>query len=322
MKPFSRTLQTNTGSYLAKRRRKRAAFALALAASAALLGVVGLRLAKSGAFAKMSAGRAVSKQKILADWDSKKWSDVRSESLASLAVRPLDAFYLSFRGLASFYAGMELPEGEDRTALIDEAISSLRKALAAGGTMPRPQVEYALGKAYFNKGDSYYDEAIKYLELSIASGYLGSDSREYLALAYAGIGDKAMAVKNFEAALQKGRADLLLLAAAKAYIDAADGVKAEALLLELLDSGKDDLAKENGRFLLGEIYKGRGNLAGAEEQYSLILAKDPASAEAHYRLGLAYQMGGDPIKARAEWRKAVSIDPMHAASRQKLSEKL
>jgi tetratricopeptide (TPR) repeat protein len=322
MESFSRTLETYTGSYLAKRRRKRAVMTLALVASAVLLGIIGIRLGRSGAFARLASSRAVPKQKVLSDWEAKRWDVVRSESLASLGSRPLDAFYLSFRGLAAFYKGMELPEGEDRAALIDETIASLRKALVSGGSLPRAQVQYVLGKAYYDKGDSYYDEAVKYLELSISAGYAGSDSREYLALAYSGLGDKAGAVRNFEAALGKSRADLLLLSAARAYVDSGEPVKAEGLLLELLASGKDDLAKESGRFVLGEVYKARGDLAKAEEQYESILSKDPASAEAHYRLGLAYQAGGDPIKARAEWRKAVSIDPMHAASRQKLSEKL
>jgi tetratricopeptide (TPR) repeat protein len=322
MESFSRILENYTGSYLARRRRKRAIVALALVASALILAVIGIRLGKSGAFAKVAAGTAVSKSQVLKDWSAKKWDVVRSESLASLSVRPIDPFYLSFRGLASFYKGMELPSGEDRAALVDEAIVSLRKALAMSGRMPRAQVQYVLGKAYFDKGEYYYDEASKYLEMSIASGYLASDSREYLALAYVGLGDKASAVKNFEMALSKNRSDLLLIAAAKAYVEAQEPVKAEGLLLEVLANGKDDLAKENGRFLLGDIYKARGDIQKAEEQYQSILEKNPASAEAYYRLGLVHQQMGDPVKARAEWRKAVSIDPMHAAARQKLSEKL
>ena len=163
---------------------------------------------------------------------------------------------------------------------------------------------------------------MKYLELSIASGYLASDSREYLALAYVGLGDKAKAVKNFEAALEQKQSRSPPHLRRKGLCRRGEPVKAEALLLEVLANGKDDLAKENGRFILGDIYRARGDLAKAEEQYALILRKDPSSAEAHYRLGLVYQAEGDPIKARAEWRKAVSIDPMHAAARQKLSEKL
>jgi tetratricopeptide (TPR) repeat protein len=322
MESFSRTLENYTGSYLAKRRRRRITAILIVVASAVLLTAIGIRLYKSGAFAKVAAGSTVPKAHILSDWSAKKWDLVRSESLSSLTSRPMDAFYLSFRGLASFYKGMDLPEGEDRAALVDEAIVSLRKALAVGGGMPKAQVEYVLGKAYYIKGDSYYDEAVKYLEQSIASGYLASDSREYLALSYVGLGDPAKAVTSFEIALEHSRADLLLIAAAKAYVDAKDPIKAEALLLEAIANGKDDVAKESGRFLLGDIYRARGDLDKAEEQYGLILGKDVASAEAHYRLGLVAQAKGDPVRARAEWRKAVSIDPMHAAARQKLSEKL
>jgi tetratricopeptide (TPR) repeat protein len=322
MESFSRTLEKHTGSYFAQRRRKRVALALALLASAILLAVAGIRLGRSGAFEKLSSNRPVPKGEILSAWTAKDWDRARSSCLTSLAARPLDSFYLSFLGLASFYKGMDLPEGEDRAALVDEAVVSLRKALASGGSMPRAQVEYVLGKAYFIKGDSYYDESVKYLELSIASGYIAADSREYLALAYSGIGDKERAVKSFESALDKSRAELLLIAAAKAYSDDGQGVKAEALLLEALANGKDELAKENARFALGDIYRSRGDLAKAQAQYEQILSKDAASAEAHFRLGLVYQTMGDPIKARAEWRKAVSIDPMHAAARQKLSEKL
>jgi tetratricopeptide (TPR) repeat protein len=322
MESFSSTLESNTGSYHSRRRRKRLIVLLALLASAALLTAIGVRVGKSGAFAKIASGHSVPKSQILSAWESKKWDVVRADSSASLIAHPLDAFYLTFWGLGSFYQGMELPDGEERAALIDESIVALRKALAARGSIPKAQVEYVLGKAYYDKGDSYYDEAVKYLELSIASGYISSDSREYLALSYVGLGDKARAIKSFEAALERSRADLLLIAAAKAYLEVNENVKAEALLLEVLANGKDDLAKENGRFLLGDIYKARGDMDKAVEQYNLVLAKDAASAEAHYRLGLIYQAKGDPIKARAEWRKAVSIDPMHAASRQKLSEKL
>jgi len=270
----------------------------------------------------MNTSHEVPRQKIILDWEAKKWNDVRAEANFSLTVKPLDAFYLSFRGLSAYYKGMDLPEGEERTGLLDEAVISLRKAITTKGEMPKAQVEYVLGKAYFAKGDSYFDEAVKYMELSIASGYFGVDSWEYLALAYVSLGYKAKAVKSFEVALSWSRTDLLLLSAAKAYLDFGQPIKAESLLLELLASGKDDLAKENGRFIMGDISKSRGNLSKAEEQYSLILAKNPSSSEAHYRIGIIYQIMGDSIKARAEWRKAVALDPMHVASRQKLAEKL
>ena len=60
----------------------------------------------------------------------------------------------------------------------------------------------------------------------------------------------------------------------------------------------------------------------ARDQIELVISENADSAEAHYRLGIMYQKAGDAIKARSEWRRAVSIDPMHAAARQKLTEKL
>ncbi len=160
------------------------------------------------------------------------------------------------------------------------------------------------------------------MESSIASGYSAKDSREYLALAYSRLGDHQKAVKSFEEALAADRSAPLLIAAAKAHIAAESPVKAEALLLEAIAAGGDDVSAENGRFLLGDIYRSRQEPDRAAEQYSLVLEKNPESAEAHYRIGLVWQAKGDAIKARAAWRKAVSIDPMHGASRQKLTEKL
>jgi tetratricopeptide (TPR) repeat protein len=153
-------------------------------------------------------------------------------------------------------------------------------------------------------------------------GYIAEDSREYLAVAYAGLGDLPKALANFDAALGHKKSDLLLIAAGKAYLDAGKDDRAEALLLEALATSGDVLAREKCRFLLASIYETRGEAQKAREQIELVITENADSAEAHYRLGLMYQKAGDPIKARSEWRRAVSIDPMHAAARQKLTEKL
>ena len=43
------------------------------------------------------------------------------------------------------------------------------------------------------------------------------------------------------------------------------------------------------------------------------------SADAHYGLGVVYELQGDMIKARAEWRKALKFDPLHIKTRAKLN---
>jgi tetratricopeptide (TPR) repeat protein len=281
-----------------------------------------LQLSHSGFFQTIGSSRQVSKRTVLADWKAKNWDKVIAETTGSLISAPLDPFYLMFKGFASFYKALELPEGDDRSALLDDSVMALRKAMATNRNLPKAQVEYVLGKAYYQKGPSYFDESVKYMEAADSDGYSASDSDEYLAMAYAGLGDKTKAVDYFKAALTKSRSELLLLAAAKAYVDAGDPTDAEPLLLEALASGKDAVVAEKCRFLLGDIYRAAGDGTKAEDQYNLVLQSDQNSAEAHYRLGLIYQDRGETIRARAEWRKALSIDPGNMAAREKLTEKI
>lgn len=324
MESLSRTLDSYTGSYVARRRRKRIMWgAIALLALAAVGG--GLLYLRKSSPASGKSGSLASKRVVLANWRAKNWDAVLSSCSSSLTIAPLDAFYLGFEGLASFYKGVELPDGEERAALMDQAVTVIRKALvpgARGGSLPRAELEYVLGKAYYDKGEAYWDETAKYLEASIKDGYLGQDSREYLAVAYAGLGNPQKAIENFNAALAHKKSDLLLIAAARAYVDSNQGDRAESLLLEALSQSTDALAREKCRFLLAEIYNGRGEVAKAKDQLNMVITENPDSADAHYELGLVYQKEGDPIHARAEWRRAVSIDPMHAQARQKLAEKL
>ena len=106
-----------------------------------------------------ASGRPVSKSLILRDWEAKNWDKVLSESKASLQASPLDPFYLAFSGLASFYKGSELPDGEERAALMDDTVIALRKTLVVTSRpgirkVPRADLEYVLGKACYFKGQS------------------------------------------------------------------------------------------------------------------------------------------------------------------------
>ena len=110
-------------------------------------------------------------------------------------------------------------------------------------------------------------------------------------------------------------------AAAAAFVEAGDAAKGERLAAAALESTSDDFLAERGRFLLADIYRGNGRPDDALAQYEAIKALNGESADAWFYEGLVYSEAGDPIKARAAWRKAVSIDPMHTAARQKLSER-
>jgi len=322
MESYNRSSPSSRGSYAEKRKRARRLAFLSTLAVFLVISLIGWRLTKSGFFSRLSEGQKTPKSSILTFWENRDWDLVFSASDDSLAIAPLDSFYLGFKGLAAFYKGIELPEGSDRDILINAAIVALRKALAVGGTIPKAQFEYVLGKAYYYKGQSYWDASIRYLEAASIDGYEGADSQEYLAVAFAGLGENERSATAFESALQKSRAEGLLIAAAKAYTDLGKLDRAEAFLDEALSTGADSLLRTKARFLLADLCARKGDTNKAEELILAILQDDADSPEAHFRLGLLYQERGDPVRARAEWRKAVSIDPMHAASRQKLAEKL
>jgi len=327
MESFSKTLDTYTGSYLIKRRKKRLLWGACILGALLLAGTIFLVAGKSAAPASGKTEKAVAKRAILSDWQKQDWDKVLADCTTSLESRSLDPFYLAFAGLSAYYKASELPDGEEKAGLVDRCIGYLRKTLVVtesgrAGRIPRAEMEYVLAKAYYAKGPSYYDSVSKWMETSLSDGYLGDDSREYLAVAYAGLGNSEKAVENFELALKRHRTDLLLIAAGKAYIDEGKSDRAEALLLEALSKSRDVLAREKCRFTLAQIYELRGETAKAQDQIELVIGENPESADAHYRLGLIYQKLGDAVRARAEWRRAVSIDPMHVAARQKLAEKL
>lgn len=309
------------------RRRRRIlrillAVSLAAAAAAAVFGVPALYRS-----VRARNPEIPSEDSILAAWNAKDYDEVLALCGEGLERFPLDPFRLVLRGFASFYRGVGETDGEVRLRYMDDAVFSLRKALTSQSVPFRGQVDYVLGKAYYHKGPYYMDEAVRYLETAI----LESENRgepppqdilEYSAVAYSVLGDPARSVAAFEKALARGKTDLLLLAAARAYDLNGQKDKAEISALDALSLTEDSLVREKARFLLGALYMERKDYGLAEEQYNLVLEMNPESADALYHLGLIWQEKGDPVRARAAWRKAVSLDPMHTAARQKLAERI
>ena len=264
-----------------------------------------------------------SKQSVLEAWKSQDLQKTRDLSQSSLLFKPLDAFFLSFEGIASYYLSSGKPEGEERQTLLDEAVFSIRKALATQENIPvKAQVEYVLGKAYYHKGAPWYDLAVKYLELSKADGYLGKDTKQYLGLAYVGMGMHEKAITNFQEALKSGQNDLLMLSTAVSYKELGDDIKAKELLDKAINTASDAVVTQKARYMLAEMTYQKGDVEGAKKLYFAITEADPTSADAWYWLGLIYEAEKDPIKARAAWRKATAINPNHIEARKKLAERL
>ncbi|MCX7026922.1 MAG: tetratricopeptide repeat protein [Spirochaetes bacterium] len=288
----------------------------------ALVGVLVFRIGGRGD-SEIKGEAQPTKSAVLDAWKSQDTQKTLDISRASLLSKPLDAFFLSFEGISAYYLSTGKPEGEERQFLLDEAVLSIRKALASQENIPvKAQVEYVLGKAYYQKGEPWYDLAVKYLELSKTAGYSGKDTEQYLGLAYVGLGMHDKAVGHFEEALQSNKNDLLMLSAAVSYKELGDEVKAKEMLSQAVIAGSDAVVTQKARYLLAEMAYKKDDLAGAKALYSSIVDADPASADAWYWLGVIYDTEKDPIKARAAWRKATAINPNHIEARKKLAERL
>lgn len=271
----------------------------------------------------VGSAKTYPKNEILTAWGSGDKAATLDMARSSLERAPVDPFYLSFNGIAAYYLSMDKPEGDEKQALLDESVGSLRKALASGGKLPvKAQVEYVLGKAYYQKGQPWYDLATKYLTAAKASGYQGKDSDQYLGLCYAGMQNHGEAVKHFEDALKVAPSDVLMLSAAISYKELGDAAKTDELLSQVVSAASDALIVQRARFILGEMAVAGGDFAKASTIYQAVVDTDPRSAEGWYRLGLVAEAQKDPIKARADWRKATSIDPSHVEARKKLAERL
>jgi len=284
---------------------------------------MGIWIYASGSGPNASGSRLPTKKQVLSAWSADDRPAVYSLTKTALETWPLDPFYLSFNGIASYYLSIDKSEGEERQALLEESVISLRKALASGKRIPvKSQVEYVLGKAYYQKGMPWMDLAARYLGQSVKDGYKGKDTDQFLGLIYAGLENYEEAVVHFEKALQSAPSDLLMLSAAISYNELGKKEKADELLGKVSDSSPDGIAAQRARFLLGERAMENGDTAKAMSIFEKTVEVDPRSAEGWYRLGLVFEAAKDPIRARAAWRKATSIDPGHVEARKKLAEKL
>lgn len=320
MNDHSPVRERGTDPYLRRLRRRRLLVGLGISTIAAIIVVASV--VAVGTVARNNKDPRIPKRTVLEQWNNKDYQTVSTSCDTSLEKSPLDPFYLTFKGLSSFYLGMAESDGEKRMALMDQAIFALRKALLDPKAPLRPEATYILGKAYFHKGADFYDESITTLLESIKLKYAAADTWEYLALASQGIGAYKESAGYFDQAMAaKPDSPELMIAAANVAMQTGDNAKAEALALKALSATTDEFLAERSNFVLGDIYRASGRLTEALARYDAIKEKNPESADAWYYEGLVLQSAGDPIKARAAWRKAVSIDPMHAGARQKLSER-
>jgi Flp pilus assembly protein TadD len=264
---------------------------------------------------------------LLRLWSGGDYPAAYALSRGQLETKPLDAVMLTIHGFSAYQLATTQLSAQDRLAYIDQSIWSLRKALLIRSVQKDPRALYVLGKAYYHKGPSYADLAVRYLEASRKDGFSAADLAEYLGLSYAAKHDFRRSVAAFSLALEPGATegaaeqslDLLLLAMARSYIALNEHDSARPYLIRCAEESRDSIVVAQARLLLGSILAQSGDLAGAEAEYFRVTQLDGQNAEAHFQLGELYDKTGDTVKARSEWRKTIRIDPTHGPARSRLS---
>jgi tetratricopeptide (TPR) repeat protein len=244
-------------------------------------------------------------------WRDRLYDELIARADASLKSEPLQAAPLAYRGFSYFYKAVSEGNLEERIPFLDESILSLRR-LALARVNPWPlETDYVLGKAYYHKGKYFYDLSLHYLQRALAGGFQAEDLYDYLGLAATQLERNEEGLGYFQKALAANPTDLLLLMIGQSYHSLGRLGESEEYLLRALNKTEDPDIEAKCRFLLAQMYFDRADYFKAEKEYLAVLARNPDSAEAHFYLGEIYAKLNDKVKARAEWRKTLLIDPSH-----------
>lgn len=253
-----------------------------------------------------------------AAWEAKDYRTVFDQTAKILERRPNDTAVRMLHGFAAYYLSSAQTSETDAHDFLDESIVSLRKALYTVEQKDAPQLYYILGKAYYQKGYFYYDAALKYLNKVFDSGEKYPDLNKFRGMAFSYLGENQQAIEAFTNDLSDDADEFLLYALAKNYIETGNFEKAKMYLTEAAEKAKDVMLKLDCMAKLAEVFFTEGNIEKARAEYVSILAINEKYADAYYGLGLIYEQTGDLIKARAEWRKALKANPLHAKTIEKL----
>ena len=256
-------------------------------------------------------------------WKDYDYQKVYESSKTFLQNNPYNNTALTYYSYACFYLSQSQTDTLQTQTYLDECINNLRIALYSSSKSLTPQLQYMLGRAYFYKNTItthyYADLAVKYLLLAKENGYESDDIAEYLGLSYASLGMTMESISAFTEALLVRESDSLLLSIAEQYYKAQEYSAAQQYLFRIIKNSKNDEIIQKSEILLGNIYIDNEEYNEALEEFNNVLKKNENSADAHYGIGVIYEVQGNMVKARSEWRTALKIQANHAGALQKMS---
>ena len=251
---------------------------------------------------------------LLRLWNETEYEEVLRIAESVLGSDPLDGEALTFGGFARFYLGVQAPDRAEQLEHLHQAIVMLRRALHVPYAPLAAERDYVLAKAYFHRGDEYVDLAAYYMERSLHAGYDAPDTRTYLGLAHAALGQHEQSVEWFKEAIERAQpeeADAVRLRTADSYIALGDFEAAGNVLQHVIEALDDEFLVLIARNQLASVLIRAERLDAAESLLNETLELFPQSADAMYYLGIVYDETGRGVQARNLWRTAREIDPNH-----------
>ena len=165
------------------------------------------------------------------------WNQGNYEAAYALAdtmleEKPIQQSVLVYKGYSAFYLAVSQTDTSAALAYIEDAINSLRLALISNYSKSKPQIEYMLARAYYQKDvfatyNCYADLAVKYFTLARNDGYVSNDIPEYLGLSYAALNMTDESISAFTEALGIHESEKLLHAIGEQYYKTGDYSKAK-----------------------------------------------------------------------------------------------
>lgn len=268
----------------------------------------------------LAIGQTERPQDAIALWNEQDYEGVVEVSTEQLVEFPLDPTALGLRGFSRFYLAMQAVNSDSREQALIASIRDLRRVLLTDVAELEPEVHYVLGKAYFHRGEYFYDAAVRHLERARALGWNRLDLLEYLALASRDLGRREDAVRYFREAIEQGDEPVHRIALADVLIADSSYREADVLLSRAIAQTSDSTLIQDALVSLGTSLRLQERWNAAMDTYRRLLEVNEASAEAHYGLGEVYLALGEQDQARFEWREAIRLDPNHIESLQRLQE--
>lgn len=257
-------------------------------------------------------GGGIKDQALLRElWDAGSYYQIITFTDERLADNPLDPNYLLYRGLAHFYLGEVGFTSTDRSEQLDQSIIYLRKLLLLQHPPQKDKIFYTLGRAYYLKGELYYNLAIEYLLRAMENGYTHNQLFQYLGVVYAEVGDYENSITYFQEALSGNPSTELELELANAYLNAQQMQNTIDIINIIEQKTVDTRLMLKLLLLKSRLSIVQNNFSQAEQLLDAIIADYPNSAEAHFQLGEVFNAYNEGDKARFQWRTAINLDPNH-----------